>query len=168
MKLLTALFCVIVASTALAQPAPPEVRPGDREGERPQRPERPDRMDRPDRPDQRGGPEMGTMMRQVEVMRGFLEVVERYSRLAHDPSNAGVAAVIGAHEILKSQGPEAGIEYFSKLLPEVKNAAVHRAIQIQLADLYKNSGQKDKALEQLRALMIEAPAGEPAPPRRVE
>jgi hypothetical protein len=98
-------------------------------------------------------------LRQFELMRGYLDLVDRFSRLSRDPATAGVAAVISAAEILKPRGADAAIDYFNKLLPEVKNEAVQRAIRIQLIELYKHSGQQDKALEQLDVLIKSVPAG---------
>lgn len=108
-----------------------------------------------------GGAAMGLSgangpMRQFEVMRGYLEVVDRYTKISSDPTSAGIAAVVAAADTLKPRGADTAIEYFSKLLPDVKNEAVSRAIRAQLADLYKQSGQLDKALEQLRTLITDA------------
>ena len=96
-------------------------------------------------------------MMHVEMLRGYLDLVDRYASLARDPVAAAVAAVLSANEILKPRGADAAVEYFTKLLPDVKNLAVQRAIKIQLADLYKNSGQHDKALEQLQSLITAVP-----------
>jgi len=103
-------------------------------------------------------------MQKFEMLRGYIELVDRYSRMSRDPSAAGVAAVISASDMLKKRGTDAAVSYFTKVLPDVKNDAVQRAIRIQLADLYKAAGQEDKALEQLETLMKGAPAGSPAPP----
>ena len=99
-----------------------------------------------------GGPGGGPM-RQFEMLRGYLDVVDRYSKISSDPTTAGIAAVVAAAEVLKPRGPEAIADYFTKLLPDVKNEAVARAIRSQLAEQYKNSGQQDKSLEQLRVLI---------------
>ncbi|MEA2707853.1 MAG: hypothetical protein QOF78_454 [Phycisphaerales bacterium] len=114
-----------------------------------------------------GGP--GARMEQFEHLRGYFGVVDAFSRLSRDPAQSGIAAVISSGEILKPRGAEAGIEYFTKLLPEVKNPAVQRAIRVQLAELYKAVGKHDEALAQLRELMVSAPATggkEDAPPPR--
>src|SRR5438552_13511088 len=96
-----------------------------------------------------GGPNMPDgPMGQIQMLRGYLDLVDSMSRLCKDPNAAGVAAVINASEVLKPRGADAAIDYFNKLLPDVKSPAVGRAIRIQLMDLYKNSGQHDKALEQ--------------------
>ena len=82
-----------------------------------------------------GGPGgMGGPMREVEMMRAYLEVVDRYAKVSSDPSTSGIAAVIAARDTLKPRGADAAIEYFTKLLPEVKNESVARCIRAQLAD----------------------------------
>ncbi|HWP40047.1 MAG TPA: hypothetical protein VNL70_03905 [Tepidisphaeraceae bacterium] len=101
-----------------------------------------------------GGPEM----MKLEMLRNYIEVVDRFARLTRDPSAAAVAAVVSAADLLRARGTDAAIEHFNKLLPDVKSDAVQRAIRIQLVDLYKQSGQADKALEQLDILIKSAPA----------
>jgi hypothetical protein len=108
----------------------------------------------------------------IDVMEKYLYVVDHLTRMSENPTAVGVAALLQANDILKSR-PQDAIDYFNKLLPDVRNEAVKRAIRLQLADLYKNSNQNDKALDQLRELMA-APAGaarprptaEPPPPAR--
>jgi hypothetical protein len=96
---------------------------------------------------------------QIEQMRGWLDIVDRYARLSRDPVSSGVAAVIAADDLLRNKPAEQAIEFFSKMMTEVKNEAVQRAIRLQLVELYGKNNQPDKALEQLRLLMIAAPPG---------
>jgi hypothetical protein len=104
---------------------------------------------------------------QVDAMRNYLDVFDRYSRLSRDPTSAGVAAVVSAGEVLRARGADTAIMYFTKVLPQVKNDAVQRAIRLQLIELYKMSGQQEKALEQLQELMVSAPQNVGnAPPER--
>ncbi len=142
------------------------------------RPPRPDRHDGGPGPGSLGGadfppegrprPGMPPEMMRFEVMRGYIELVDRFSRLSRDPTTSGIAAVIAAADLLKARGTEAGIEYFTKALESAKSDAVKRAIRIQLAELYRNAGQQDRALEQLTELINAAPAvaSEPAGPGR--
>lgn len=105
----------------------------------------------------RGGPYApsgSAAFEQLEVMRGYLDLVDRYSRMSRDPVSSGVAAVVMAADVLKPKGPQAAIDYFNKVLPDVKNPTVQRAIHLQLADLYKQSQQPDKALDELKAVML--------------
>ena len=184
MKLVYALIgSLILTSAALAQQNPPP-----RDGAPPP-PERGDRGPGPggdggpgrDGPGPRGrmGPRMdgGPMdgpegrgggggedprMARFNLMRGYLDAVDRYARLAHDPQMSGIAAVVQAADILKPRGADAGIEYFTKILPEVKSPAVARAIRIQLVDLYKAAGKQDQAMEQLKQLILATPEAEDA------
>jgi len=73
-------------------------------------------------------------------------------------------AVVAANDILRPRGADVAIEYFTKLLPEVKTPAVQRAIRITLVDLYKTAGKQDLALEQLKQLMTADTSGEPSLP----
>jgi hypothetical protein len=103
---------------------------------------------------------------QMMAMRNYFELVAQYSRLSSDAQSSGVAAVIAASDILKPRGADAAIAWFNKVLPDAKNPAVKRAILGQLADLYKQSGQQDKALESLQTLITEASVeAAPASPR---
>lgn len=88
-----------------------------------------------------------------EMLRSYIDVVDRYTAMTRSADSAGVAAVVSATDILRQRGPESAIDFLSKSLPEVKIPAIERAIRIQLADLYRQSGQADKALEQLGVLM---------------
>ena len=94
---------------------------------------------------------------EIHVLKGWIDLVESYTKLAKDPVAAGVAAVDSASDMLKHKGNDQAIEYFSKLLSEVKNDSVQRAIRLQLVELYGKAGQPDQALEQLRVLIIQAP-----------
>ena len=108
-----------------------------------------------------GGGQRGPM-NQIQMLRGYIDLVESMSRLSKDPNAAGVAAVISAADVLKPRGPDAAIDYFNKLLPDTKSPAVQRAIRIQLIDLYKASGQQEKALDQVRTLVTGAAGDEAA------
>ena len=96
---------------------------------------------------------------QLDRMRNWLDTVERYVRLARNPIDSAVAAVITANDILRPKGPDAAIDYFQKILPTTKNDAVQRAIRLQLIELYKAKNQPEQALEQLQSLMTAAPRG---------
>jgi len=80
-------------------------------------------------------------------------MMQQMVTIAQSESASAVAAAIAAGEMLKSSGPEQAVEYLEKMLKEVKDPAVKRAIRFQLADNYKNSGQQEKALEQYELLM---------------
>lgn len=105
------------------------------------------------------GPGPGDRMMQTpfDNQRAYLDLVDRFTRLSHDPETAGVAAVITANELMRPKGAEAAIAYFTKILPDVKSEAVRRAIRLHLIDLYRTSGQADKALAEIDQLIKAAP-----------
>ena len=101
---------------------------------------------------------IGKSQAYLEMLERYLTLMEKFARMTEDPAASGSAAVLSAREILTSDGDlNKAIDYFTQVLPDVKNEAVQRTIHIELSDLYKHAGQKDKALEQLRILMISAP-----------
>ena len=97
---------------------------------------------------------------------GFLSMVDNYSKLASNPESAGIAAVVSAGDVFRKKGPEAAIDYFNKILPEVTMDGVKRAIRLQLADLYKANKQEEKALEQLQILMMATPTSTSESPKK--
>jgi hypothetical protein len=96
----------------------------------------------------------------VTMFRDYVDLIDHFAQVSKDPSSAGVAAVIYADEILRTKPAREAIDYYVKLLPDVKDPAVQRAIHLRLAEHYRLSNQPDEALGQLRGLMT-APA--PAP-----
>ena len=98
-------------------------------------------------------------LQKYETLRTYIDVVERFAQLANDPTASGVAAVLSASDLLRMRGPDAAIAYFNATLPDVKNEVVQRAIHIQLADLYRQANQQDKAAQELSILIKGAPAG---------
>jgi hypothetical protein len=110
-----------------------------------------------------GNPSADPRFRQLEMLRGYLDAVGGYARLARDADTAGIAAVVTAADMLRPRGIDAGIDYFTKLLPETKSPSIQRAIRMHLIELYRNAGQQDKALEQVKILITADPRAEPAP-----
>lgn len=96
----------------------------------------------------------------VRLFRGYLDLVRQMTELAEDPSAAGVSAVLTASDILKARSNNDAIAFFADILPQVKDETVRRAIHLQLVDLYKNSNQHDKALVELKGLIVTPGGGE--------
>ncbi|MFT3788392.1 MAG: hypothetical protein QM770_19840 [Tepidisphaeraceae bacterium] len=89
----------------------------------------------------------------LELIRGFQSIVDGFCEIGADPAKSAVAAVMSAGDVLRAKGPAEAINYFEKLLPEVNNPTVERAIRLQLIDLYRASNQSDKALEHATKLI---------------
>jgi hypothetical protein len=95
----------------------------------------------------------GNVPPEVARLRAYLELVDQFTRLSKDADAAGVAAVLTAGDILKPRGQDAVIDYYQKMLAKTPSAAVQRAIRIALSQAYRETGQQEKAMEQLEALM---------------
>ncbi len=101
-----------------------------------------------------GGPGRGANLPpEVARFNAFINMVDSYAKLAKDPDAASVAAVVSAADVLRPKGAQGAIDYFTKILPDVKSPTVQRAIRLQLMDFYKTSNQPEKALEQLQLIM---------------
>ena len=96
----------------------------------------------------------------AEQLRGYLDLVDRYSVVAKDRSQSGVAAVLYAREVGKSLPPDEAVAYYTGMLPDVKDDAVRRAIRFELVELYLHGPKPDraKAMDQLRMVITEMPA----------
>jgi hypothetical protein len=81
--------------------------------------------------------------------------IEHTAAVAGSPEASGVQAVVAARELLKSREPQVQLDFFNKALYDVKNRAVQRQIRVELYELYKESGQTDRALDQLQQLMMD-------------
>ena len=95
-----------------------------------------------------------------DLTEKYLFVVDHFARLSDNPTASAIAAALQVEEVLKDR-PQDAIDYFNRTLPDVKNDSVRRVIRLQLAELYRKTNQSDKALEQIRELMVLAPAGAP-------
>jgi hypothetical protein len=96
----------------------------------------------------------------AQSLAAYLWNVEHAAEIAKDPELAGVQAVIQAHELMKStKEPQVEIDWLTKTMYDTHNAAVRREIHLVLSNLYKQTGQSDKALDQLQDLMTEDQAG---------
>lgn len=93
----------------------------------------------------------------VSMFRDYMEMIAHFTQVSSDSSSSGVAAVIYTDEILRSKSPKDAIEYYTKLLPDVKDPVVQRAVRLRLAEHYRMSNQPEEALGQLRLLMTAPP-----------
>jgi len=99
-------------------------------------------------------PDQG-MSAQLRLLRDLIGLIDDVNKIASSPSASGVAAVMSVKDQIKSN--EDTIAYLERLLPQTSDPAVQRAIRIQLADLYKNTGQREKALAHLERLITNRP-----------
>lgn len=88
---------------------------------------------------------------QLSMFSQLLNLVNQVADLAKDPTASGVAAVFTAKDTIGE--PKATAEFLETMLKKAENPSVIRALHMQLADIYKNMGQKDKALDHLAVLI---------------
>jgi len=83
--------------------------------------------------------------------------LEHYSYIAKDSDAMGIMALEQANELVKPQGPNAQLEFLQKMLYTAKGPAVVRAVHAMLAQVYHQSGQDPKAMEQYQMLISDNP-----------
>lgn len=91
------------------------------------------------------------MLQQIDLLTRLLTLVGDFTKIVESPAGAGVTATMSLDDHFKA--PAEAIAFLEKVLPNVKEVPVQRAIRIKLADLYKKTGQHEKAIEQLERLM---------------
>jgi hypothetical protein len=99
-----------------------------------------------------GGP---TATEAWQASDGYIWGVEHAAEIAKDADSTGVQAVIEADHLLKSRDPQVALDFFNKALYDTKSRAVQREIRFVLYRLYEQTGQHDKALDQLQQLIVE-------------
>lgn len=91
----------------------------------------------------------------IALFRHILSLVNDFTATAEKPSAAAVAAIMGLEDHIPD--PAKRIAYLEQRLPRVSDPVVQRAIRFTLADLYKKTGNSEKALEQLNSLIVNRP-----------
>ena len=85
------------------------------------------------------------------AMHNLIVVIEDFARVSSNASTSGVAAVLAANDQFKNN--EDAIAFYEKVLPQADDATVKRAIRIKLIELYKKSGDREKANANLEKLI---------------
>jgi hypothetical protein len=88
-----------------------------------------------------------------QIMNESTWWVEHQAAISKDADAAGVQAAMEAKAALGPGQP--AIDFFNKALYDTKSRPVQRLIRLMLFHLYKDQGQNDKALDQLRMLMMD-------------
>lgn len=101
-------------------------------------------------------PQMGPDIQKIDILRNYIDTIEHFSQMSRSADSAGVSAVVSATDMLRQRSLGEAIDFLNQQLPEVKSPTIERAIRIQLADLYRQAGQTDKAIAQL-SILIKVP-----------
>jgi hypothetical protein len=93
----------------------------------------------------------------LDTMVKYLEITDRYVGLASEPAAATFFAIEGIVELYEQRGQKAqAIPHLERLLAQgAGNPVVENLVRFKLRDLYRDSGQGDKALAELDRIFTE-------------
>lgn len=101
---------------------------------------------------------MEEAMFEVEIMKGhldmyhsLLEIVNGMNEVTSDPTATALMALHTAKDLAHEEEDHA--EFLEEGLDKIKDAAVRRAIRLQLAELYAEMDQPERAREHLARLI---------------
>ena len=100
------------------------------------------------------GADLSTINQFIELMGGYLDISEQWMKLVEDDDFVIYLVAEGITEVYEAKGDPAGaVPELEKLADQFKGRPrVATAIRFKLRDLYKDSGQLDKALDELHAI----------------
>ena len=87
----------------------------------------------------------------LDTMVKYLEITDRYVALASEPAAASFFAIEGIVELYEQRGQKAqAIPHLERLLEQSSgNPVVENIVRFKLRDLYRDTGQGDRALAEL-------------------
>ncbi|WP_428389789.1 hypothetical protein [Mucisphaera sp.] len=88
---------------------------------------------------------------EIELFSRLLGLVHEVADIAEDEGVAGVAAVMGVEDYIEE--PRERIAFFERVMPETDHPTIRRAIRLELSELYGETGQREKGLAMLEALI---------------
>ncbi|TDJ34631.1 MAG: tetratricopeptide repeat protein [Gammaproteobacteria bacterium] len=93
----------------------------------------------------------------LDTMVKYLEITDRYVTLASEPAAAVFFAMEGIVELYEQRGETAqAIPHLERLLEQnAGNPVVENIVRFKLRDLYRDTGQGNKALAQLDRIFAE-------------
>ena len=92
----------------------------------------------------------------IGLMSQYLELSNQIVALTGTPEGAIFMAVEGIFEVYEERrdAPSA-IKHLERILDDTRNQTVRNIVRLKLRDIYKETGQSDKALEQLDMIIKE-------------
>jgi predicted negative regulator of RcsB-dependent stress response len=93
----------------------------------------------------------------LDTMVKYLEIADHWTTLASQPVAATFFAVEGIVETYEQRGEKAqAIQHLARLLEQSGgNPVVENIVRFKLRDLYRDTGQSDKALAELDRIFME-------------
>ncbi len=92
----------------------------------------------------------------VQLMNQYLDLSEQVVSIASRPEATIFMAVEGIFEVYEQRKDAPGaIKHLERILADSSNQTVRNIVRLKLRDIYKETGQADKALEQLDLVIQE-------------
>jgi predicted negative regulator of RcsB-dependent stress response len=92
----------------------------------------------------------------LNTVQAYLSMLDRMEKIASDPRSALMLAQNSIKEVYERKGQKAeAVGELRKLLDGLEDVGVRTAIRFAIADIYKETGQNDRALEELRMIVSE-------------
>ena len=92
----------------------------------------------------------------INLMNQYLSLSEQVVDIASRPESTIFMAVEGIFEVYEQRKDAPGaIEHLERILADSNNQTVRNIVRLKLRDIYKETGQIDKALDQLDLVIKE-------------
>jgi hypothetical protein len=90
------------------------------------------------------------------TVQTYLAVLERMGQVSSDPRATLLLAQNSIKEIYEQKGQKAqAVPELRKILQDLEDPAVRTSVRFAIADIYKETGKTDLALEELRLIVAE-------------
>lgn len=92
----------------------------------------------------------------LSLLNGYLDILDRMGKVSGDPRSALMHATHSIKEVYEQNGRKGdAVPELRKILVGLEDPAARTAVHITIVDIYKELGQRDKALEELRVIVAE-------------
>jgi len=92
----------------------------------------------------------------IDLMNKYMALSEQVVESASRPESTIFMAVEGIFEVYEQRKDAPGaIEHLERILADTNNQTVRNIVRLKLRDIYKETGQMDKALGQLDLVIKE-------------
>jgi hypothetical protein len=81
------------------------------------------------------------------IVQSYLELLDKMGRISQDPRMSLLMAQNSIKDLYEQKGQKAeAVPELRKILEGVEDPSVRTAVRFTIADIYKETGQRDKAL----------------------
>ena len=100
-------------------------------------------------------PDLETITSFIGLMQSYLDVAEKWVEMVSDKETAIYLVAERTTEIYEQKGDKAkAVPRLREILSKYKdNRAVRNALHFKIAEIYKEAGQHEKALDELKTIL---------------